>query len=122
MDLRLQYQLSNGSWVDCGNRTEEFLNHCVENKQRINGEWRAMTRDEILAALQAGRTLRNDPNDWYSECRCGNFHDEKMRQLDAQRAAVEMVKCSCGHSVPRGLVMNASMGTSCSECFDKMSY
>lgn len=34
---------------------------------------------------------------------------------------VELVKCDCGHSVPRGVVMNASMGTSCPACYDRMS-
>ena len=33
----------------------------------------------------------------------------------------EMVKCSCGHTVPRFQVMSASMGTSCPRCYDRMS-
>jgi hypothetical protein len=34
---------------------------------------------------------------------------------------VELVKCKCGHSVPSNIVMNASMGTSCPDCYDSMS-
>jgi hypothetical protein len=42
----------------------------------------------------------------------------------ARRAAappVKMVKCSCGHTVPSGSVMSASMGSSCPDCYDRMS-
>ena len=31
------------------------------------------------------------------------------------------IECDCGHAVPRKLVMNASLGTSCPDCYDRMS-
>ena len=34
---------------------------------------------------------------------------------------VPMRRCSCGHTIPENLVMSASMGTSCPDCYDKMS-
>ncbi len=34
---------------------------------------------------------------------------------------VRMVKCDCGHTVPHYLVMAASLGTACPDCFDEMS-
>jgi hypothetical protein len=34
---------------------------------------------------------------------------------------IERVKCSCGHVVPRGSVMSASMGSTCPDCYDRMS-
>jgi hypothetical protein len=34
---------------------------------------------------------------------------------------VEMVRCSCGHTVPRIQVMSTSFGTSCPDCYDRMS-
>lgn len=34
---------------------------------------------------------------------------------------VEMVRCNCGHTVPRNLVMSASRGTACPDCYDRMS-
>ena len=34
---------------------------------------------------------------------------------------VAMKKCSCGHTVPVALVMSASMGSSCPDCYDRMS-
>ncbi len=33
----------------------------------------------------------------------------------------EMKKCACGHTIPRDLVMSASMGSSCPRCYDRMS-
>lgn len=32
-----------------------------------------------------------------------------------------MVLCSCGHEVPSSQVMNASRGTACPDCYDRMS-
>lgn len=106
----LQYQLSNGTWMDCnsemfGNRTEEFLARCETNN--------AMTRDDVLTALDTGNTLRNAPEDWYSKCR--------YEPVSVARVEVETVRCDCGHSTPIGTVMNASMGTTCADCYDRMS-
>lgn len=66
-DIKLQYQLSNGSWVNCKkgdlDRTDEFIGLCVEFNSDIN------STDEAIAALLSGRKLRNDRADWYSVCR-----------------------------------------------------
>jgi len=34
---------------------------------------------------------------------------------------VSMIKCSCGHTVSSTMVMSASMGTACPDCYDRMS-
>ncbi len=109
--MKLQYQLSNGSWVDCCERTEEFLIYCEE--------FGKMDRTGVLAALAAGKKVRNDRSDWYSVCRDGEAFDTH----EAARSADPVVtkKCSCGHTVPQELVMSASMGSSCSDCYDRMS-
>lgn len=31
------------------------------------------------------------------------------------------VRCDCGHTVPPAQVLNASLGTSCPDCYDRMS-
>jgi len=103
--MKIQYQLSNGMWVDCEDRTEEFLVCCEEQS--------GLDRAALLAELQAGKTVRNHRDDWYSKCRA--------KPAPRPAPVVEMVKCSCGHSVPRGLVMSASLGTSCPDCYDRMS-
>lgn len=111
--MRLQYQLSNGDWIDCGERTDEFLDRCAKYNTGIT------TRDEVLAALSTGKILRNDSVDWYSKCRDAEAI-ERIRQERSEQ--IDMVKCSCGHTIPRTAVMNASMGTSCINCYDRMSY
>ena len=134
-EIKLQYQLSNGTWMPAdarpqySDRTDEFLARCERNNG-VNdaGEIiprhhaaRDLTRDEVIAALQAGQTLRNAPDDWYSNCRSGAFVEQAMAARRAQQKPVEMVRCDCGHSVPRHLVMSASLGTACAECYDRMS-
>ena len=109
----LQYQLSNGNWMDCRERTEEFLNLCVKNETRINGAWTKFTRETAIEALESGLELRNDREDWYSNCR--------IKPESKPDPVVELVKCSCGHSVSRISVMSASLGTSCPDCYDRMS-
>lgn len=33
----------------------------------------------------------------------------------------KMVRCACGHTIPAHMVMRASRGTSCPDCYDEMS-
>jgi hypothetical protein len=44
--------------------------------------------------------------------------EEKARKAKARPA---LVQCDCGHRVPATLVMNASLGTACPDCYDDMS-
>jgi len=111
--MKLQYQLSNGAWVDCADRTDEFLS----DLDRFSG---LSNRAEIISALSAGKQLRNDSADWYSNCR-------DIEAIEALRAAmpeikIEMVKCSCGHTVPKHQRMSTSTGSSCPDCYDRMSF
>ena len=46
---------------------------------------------------------------------------ERAARPGSERAPVETVRCNCGHSVPRNLVMSANCGTSCPDCYDRMS-
>ena len=127
--MRLQYQLSNGAWVDCNERTEEFLTLCMQNNGRdetgkiVPRFWAScdLTRDEVIAHLGTGVQLRNDREDWYSECQDGEAIDRIIAERRAKQKPVEMVKCTCGHTIPRRSVMSASLGTSCPDCYDDMS-
>lgn len=127
--MRIQYQLSNGAWINCGDRTEEFLARCEKfNGIGADGKGcaafravRPLTRDEVLAELAAGRSLRNDSDDWYSNCRDGEAVEALAAARRAAQPPVEMRKCSCGHTVPARSVMSASRGSSCPDCYDRMS-
>jgi len=63
----------------------------------------------------AARTGKQSPNHYY------DHGMELIRSTNRAAPQREMVKCSCGHAVPRGQVMSASMGTSCPDCYDRMS-
>jgi hypothetical protein len=134
MDLiKLQYQLSNGNWADCNrngsDRTEEFLLRCekfngISADSKIVPIFRAarpLTRDDVIIALLDGQILRNDKDDWYSNCRSGSAYEEAITLRRANAVPIKMVKCSCGHTIPSGSVMSASTGSSCPDCYDRMS-
>lgn len=100
----LQYQISTGRWVDCTDEktTEQYLTLC----ERATGK----SRQEVLSALEAGKRVRYDCEDWYSYCR--------YKPAPRKPVEVEMVKCDyCGCSIPRGAAINASLGTSCPDCY-----
>jgi hypothetical protein len=44
-----------------------------------------------------------------------------LAPLSTPKPAPVMVKCTCGHFTPEGTVMSSSMGSSCPECYDRMS-
>lgn len=118
--MRLQYQLANAQWIDCGGRTEEFLYRCqVNNGADTDGHF--LSREEAIKLLESGKTLRNDPADWYSNCRDGEYAERQAEKRAQQLQSVPLVKCGCGHSVPKSQVMSASLGTSCPNCYDEMS-
>lgn len=48
-------------------------------------------------------------------------YDEMVAEQSQQMNLSHMVVCDCGHTVPMRLVMRASVGTSCPDCYDEMS-
>ena len=47
---------------------------------------------------------------------------EEKRAYLINKPSEPMVKCDCGHTIPKHSVMSASMGSSCPYCYDNMSY
>jgi hypothetical protein len=89
----------------------------LEQWDKTTNTMKNRTREEITNALNAGREISFAPtaNYYYT-------HDMKRIRIQPEPIpAPVMVKCSCGHSVPRGSVMSASTGTSCPDCYDRMS-
>lgn len=88
------------------------LERAIRGATEIEGK----TRDEIIAILESGKSVK-----W---CKSPNFtYDHSYGVIGRKRSAppVQMVECDCGHSVPVGLRMTASLGTSCPDCYDRMS-
>ena len=93
--------------------TSETLAEAVTAAAERNGR----TEAEIVTALEAGATVAwcDSPNYYYDH---GTGY---IRRKRAERPAPQLVRCDCGHSVERALVMSASLGTSCPDCYDRMS-
>lgn len=113
--MRLQYQLSNGSWVNCGDRTAEFLSLCVQ----FGG---FADEPAVRAALAAGTEIRNGANDWYRVCRDGDVADAALAAADARRAATAkrpVLYCrSCGQTGSAGAYPFSTLPGSgrCDDC------
>lgn len=94
--MRLQFQMSNGAWVDCSDRTAQFMARCVQFGNLAD-------ESAVLAALAAGKTVRNDRDDWYSNCRDGEIADAATAAAKAARAAANhaetrpLLRCRCGN-------------------------
>lgn len=115
--MKLQRQLSNGVWIDIESaRVEEFITQSIdfETKMAIRLNTHQKTRDEYMSMLANGKKLYLG-YDWYAQIRDANA----IKPIVSKPA--EMVKCSCGHTVPKTSVMGASRGTACPECYDRMS-
>lgn len=115
--MNLQYQLSNGSWIDCGERSAQFLALCV----RFGG-----LADEaaVLATLADGKTVRNDREDWYSNCRDGDVAAAASAAAKARRAAAAaadtrpVLRCRCGNTGRAGAYPFSTLPGSgrCDDC------
>lgn len=75
-----------------------------------------VTAEEIKKRLLAGKSVAwcDSPNYYYD-------HSSGMIRKKRAKKEVVMIPCACGHSVPRDQVMNSSLGTSCPDCYDRMS-
>lgn len=101
----MQRRLSNGTWFPVGDREQEFLN--------MAAEYHDTTPDQIRDWLDQSQEVRHRGDDWYPHIR----YTPKPRKV----RATKWVHADCGHSVAKGSLMNASMGTSCPMCYDRMS-
>ena len=45
----------------------------------------------------------------------------ELRRSIASSRVADMVECDCGHECGAAMVMSASMGTSCPDCYDTLS-
>lgn len=78
------------------------------------------SRNDLEKLLNDGRGLaaktgKQSPNYYY------DHGMEMIRSTNRIAPKIEMVKCSCGCTIPKNLVMCASVGTSCPDCYDRMS-
>lgn len=92
--------------------TSDELETAITEAVKLND----MDRETILSMIESGKRVKwcESPNYYYD-------HSYGTIQKKCQEQKIELIKCDCGHSVPAGSVMNASVGTSCPDCYDRMS-
>ncbi len=92
--------------------TADDLEKAIVGAMKIEGK----SREQIINILESGGSVK-----W---CMSPNYeYDHSHGIIGRKRSAppVIMVKCDCGHTVSQGQRMSASLGTSCPDCYDRMS-
>jgi len=121
--MKFQRQLSNGSWADETKqvRIDRFIGLAVEVEQWLAPiqKREPRTAQGIFDALAAGKEIKYDGQYWYAKIRDADARKpRKTRQPDYPSGR----KLDCGHTVFNAVeVMNASHGSSCVNCYDRMS-
>ena len=113
-----QYQLSNGDWQDID---EQYINNYLDAalKRESVIERGITTRQQLMELLETGEKIKYDAEIWYGWIRNKNAQPKpRITQPDYPTGR----RLSCGHTVHyRHEVMSASLGTSCADCYDRMS-
>jgi hypothetical protein len=76
--MELDYLMSNGRWMTCNERSEEFFNRCMKFNSK-------QSHDEILQKLNEGKELKYD-KDWNNCVRSTSFAKEVKRKLEERMA------------------------------------
>jgi hypothetical protein len=114
--MQLLKQYPNGTWGEIGPQKIDFYIEEILKRE----SWLAprlgrdplTTKKQVFDYLKTGAQLHWD-DEWYAKI--------KMDLPKKPLPPVEMVKCDCGHTVPRCTVMSTSAGSSCPDCYDRMS-
>ena len=98
----LQYQLSNGQWTDCDDRSDEFLGYAVDyNKTSLDG---------VLASLSEGKAVRHAADEWYQVLRY------KPAPTATKPRPVHTPCKSCGETNPARFTTLPAHLQTCDDC------
>ena len=111
--MRLERMLGNGTmWKECADPSP-----FVQKAAALAGA----TEEEILSILRQGNEVKYSFDFWYAIIRDADMAEQRTAEKKIKMAAQQNqeVLCDCGHYAL--FPMNASLGTSCPDCYDKMS-
>jgi hypothetical protein len=93
---------------------EQTMNEAIDSAVLYHAE--KYTRSHLVTCIESGRSVnwRKSPNFYYD-------HSEGWIRRKRTAPKIETKKCACGHTVEKSQVMSASMGSSCPDCYDRMS-
>ena len=103
---------------------EEMEDSDINGRSRYainNGEFYPCLDDEEIGGYRPEHCQKMRLASWRLLGIVAEQKMERKAQPVHPPKPVELVECSCGHSVPRALAMSASLGTSCPDCYDEMS-
>ncbi len=100
---------------------KDFLGKIIKT---IHGIFTGNYYEDCMIIIPDGSTEKK--LEYYYDVELESEQEETQKKIAAREEflknhPIEMVKCSCGHTIPKNQVMSASMGTSCSNCYDRMS-
>jgi hypothetical protein len=127
----LQRRLSNGNWHDVSPENESyFIEQAIKFDQRypdtFRGKLGLQTEQDVITALCAGKSLQYS-TDWYAQIRDGETFEAARAAQVAKRKndpnySEQGWELDCGCIVHhRTHIMNSSSGSSCTDCYDRMS-
>ena len=103
--MALQKQNCMGNWIDIENdRVGEYIKYAAN--------YSTVEADVIMGALYDNQSCRIG-TDWYEKIR--------IEPAPIYRKPEDTVMCACGHRCPKSLVMVASLGRTCPDCYDDFS-
>ncbi len=120
--------MKNQKWYTEENRDGEIWRKCLEcesiTPMTKNGEPTKVSKRENIdtecpeSYLHSGYT---SPTKWTGPDPRTYDAPEHVAETRSIPEQINLILCDCGHKVESSSVMNASLGTSCPNCYDKMS-
>ncbi len=114
--MKIQYMLSNGAWVPASPlQLDTMFARILERETWFAPRQHRepmTTWQQVLQYLATGKELHHD-DDWYAVLR--------LEPAPLPEIQKRLVRCDCGHTCASTLVMSASLGSACPECYDRMS-
>ncbi len=115
-------------WYTEENKNGETRRICLECKSitrmEKNGEPTRASKLENIDTECPDSYLHSDyisPTKWTGPDPRTYDAPEHVAETRSIPEQINLILCDCGHKVNRSSVMNASLGTSCQNCYDKMS-
>lgn len=120
--MKLQRRLSNGMWHD-DDRTDRLI-ALILAREPVMAKFEKRTqltdRQQVLDYLATGKSLSYD-TDWNAFVRDADAQSHP-KPAPRKEDYPDGRKLNCGHTVyNQSEVMSASIGSSCSACYDRMS-
>jgi len=113
--MKIQQMSQTGKWIDCQN-VDAQIDYVLEREVWFAPRQKRepmTTTQQVIDLLSTGKTIATG-NNWFDRVRA-------IADTTPEPVVVTTVRCACGHTVAASLVMSASRGSSCPDCYDRLS-